>query len=64
MASDRTDIGRQCAVFVGVVLQVVMGAVGVIGLIGESIGSVANSYPTPILPVGATFAIWSDDCRA
>lgn len=59
MTSGWTDIGRQCAVSAGVVLQVVMGAVGGTGLIGESIGDVANSYATPLLPVGTTFAIWN-----
>lgn len=54
-----SDAGRASAVVVAAVLQIGAGVVGGAGLWGESVGVVANSYPTLLLPGGAAFAIWS-----
>jgi hypothetical protein len=54
-----SDARRASAVVVAAVLQIVAGVVGGAGLWGESVGVVANSYPTLLLPGGAAFAIWS-----
>jgi len=50
---------RATAVVAVAVLQIGAGAVGGIGLWGEPVGDVANSYPTLLLPAGAAFGIWS-----
>ncbi|ONI70471.1 hypothetical protein ALI144C_48380 [Actinosynnema sp. ALI-1.44] len=54
-----TDKTRAGALILVAVLQVVAGFVGGAGLWGESVGVVANSYPTLLLPSGAAFTIWS-----
>lgn len=54
-----TDTWRVSALIGVAVLQVVAGFVGGAGLWGESVGVVANSYPTLLLPGGAAFTIWS-----
>ncbi|MET0233611.1 MAG: tryptophan-rich sensory protein, partial [Kibdelosporangium sp.] len=50
---------RAVAVVCAALLQIVAGAVGGIGLWGEPVGEVANSYPTLLLPGGGAFGIWS-----
>ena len=55
----RADTVRACAVVVAGVLQIAGGIVGGMGLLGESVSSVANSYPTVLQPGGAAFSIWS-----
>lgn len=54
-----TDTWRSGALVCAAVLQVLAGFVGGAGLWGESVGTVANSYPTLLLPAGAAFTIWS-----
>nr|CTQ91976.1 hypothetical protein [Kibdelosporangium sp. MJ126-NF4] len=54
-----TDKARAGALILVAVLQVAAGVVGGVGLWGESVGVVANSYPTLLLPGGAAFTIWS-----
>ncbi|CAM3667194.1 tryptophan-rich sensory protein [Kibdelosporangium persicum] len=54
-----TDTVRVGALVFAAVLQVFAGVVGGAGLWGESVGVVANSYPTLILPGGTAFSIWS-----
>lgn len=41
------------------IVQVVVSGLGGSGAVGESVGVVANSYPTPLLAAGWTFAIWA-----
>ncbi|MGW9310404.1 tryptophan-rich sensory protein [Saccharomonospora azurea] len=53
------DAVRTAALLLAVVLQTVAGALGGSGALGESVGTVANSYPTLIQPGGAAFSIWS-----
>ncbi|WP_167305373.1 tryptophan-rich sensory protein [Saccharomonospora piscinae] len=55
----RADAVRAAAVLLAAVLQIVAGALGGTGAYGEPIGTVANSYPHPLLPAGTAFAIWS-----
>ncbi|MCE7007591.1 tryptophan-rich sensory protein [Kibdelosporangium philippinense] len=50
---------RSIALLCAAVLQVLAGIVGGAGLWGESVGVVANSYPTLLLPAGTAFTIWS-----
>lgn len=57
--SARTDTARSALVVVLAVLQtVVAGFAGAGRLLGESVGVVANDYPTPLLAAGWAFAIW------
>jgi translocator protein len=59
---DATTVGdrvRAGAVLATAVAQLVVGGLGGAGTFGESVAAVANSYPTPILPAGAAFSIWS-----
>ncbi|APU16844.1 TspO-like protein [Actinoalloteichus sp. GBA129-24] len=58
-APRPADSVRSVALLIAMVAQVAAGAVGGIGVWGEQIGTVANSYPTPLLPGGGAFAIWS-----
>lgn len=53
------DLVRAWALVVVAVGQVAAGAVGGIGLWGEAVGDVANSYPSLLLPGGTAFSIWS-----
>jgi hypothetical protein len=53
------DRWRANAVIAAAVLQIAAGVVGGAGLWGEPVGAVARSYPTPLLPGGGAFAIWS-----
>ncbi|ASO22019.1 hypothetical protein FHR81_004973 [Actinoalloteichus hoggarensis] len=53
------DTVRTVALLIAMLGQIVAGAVGGIGLWGERIGAVANSYPTALLPGGGAFTIWS-----
>ncbi|ALG12930.1 tryptophan-rich sensory protein [Kibdelosporangium phytohabitans] len=54
-----TDTARAGALILVAVLQIAAGVVGGAGLWGESVGVVANSYPTLLLPGGTAFTIWS-----
>jgi translocator protein len=58
--SALTDTARSALVAVLAVLQVVVaGFAGAGRLGGESVGAVAESYPTPLLAAGWAFAIWA-----
>ncbi len=57
--SRRQDAWRAAALAAAAALQTGAGFVGGAGLWGESVGVVANSYPTLLLPSGAAFTIWS-----
>ncbi len=59
MNTESGAIWRVTAVLIAAVLQIVAGVVGGAGLWGESVGTVANSYPTLLLPAGTAFMIWS-----
>ena len=52
------DLARGLAVAALAVMQIVVAGLGGSGATGEDVGSVARSYPTPVLPAGWTFAIW------
>lgn len=54
-----TDLLRAAAVLLTAVGQFVVGSLGGTGAIGESVGTVARTNDTPILPGGAAFGIWS-----
>ena len=56
--SSTTDLTRGFVVAVLAVLQLVIAGLGGSGVAGESVGDVARSYPTPVLPASWTFAIW------
>jgi translocator protein len=56
--SSTADAARAGAVAVLAVLQLVVAGLGGSGAAGRSVGDVANSLPTPVLPAGWTFAIW------
>jgi len=58
-SSTRADSVRAFAVLAAAVLQIAGGIVGGPGLLGESVSSVANAYPTLLQPGGAAFSIWS-----
>jgi hypothetical protein len=51
--STSADLARGLAVTGLAVMQIVLAGLG-----GEDVGTVARSYPTPVLPAGWTFAIW------
>ncbi|PSL47112.1 TspO/MBR related protein [Saccharothrix carnea] len=55
----RADLFRSVAVLVAAAVQTAAGVVGGAGLWGEPVGTVANSYPTLLLPAGGAFAIWT-----
>jgi benzodiazapine receptor len=57
-SSTTTDLARGLVVLVLAVVQLVVAGLGGSGATGESVGDVARSYPTPVLPAGWTFAIW------
>jgi hypothetical protein len=56
---QAADGWRTNAVLAAAVVQIAAGVVGGAGLWGEPVGAVARSYPTPLLPGGGAFAIWS-----
>jgi hypothetical protein len=57
--SAQTDTVRGGLVALLAVLQVVVaGLAGAGRLVGDPVGVVANSYPTPLLAAGWAFAIW------
>jgi translocator protein len=56
--SSTTDLVRGVMVAVLAVVQLVVAGLGGSGAAGESVGVVARSYPSPVLPAGWTFAIW------
>lgn len=56
--STSTDLARNLAVASLAVIQIVVAGLGGSGGLGEDIGTVARSYPTPVLPAGWTFGIW------
>lgn len=53
-----SDLVRGAAVAVLAVVQIVVSGLGGSGAFGESVGVVANDYPTPLLAAGWAFAIW------
>ncbi len=55
----KSDLVRAVVLLAAVVLQTVAGAIGGSGAWGEPVGSVANSYPTLVLPGGGAFSIWT-----
>jgi len=57
--SSTTDLARSVTVVVLAAVQLVVAGLGGSGMLGESVGAVARSYPTPVLPAGWTFAIWA-----
>ena len=56
--STSTDLARNLAVASLAVIQIVVAGLGGSGALGEDVGTVARSYPTPVLPAGWTFGIW------
>jgi len=56
--STSTDLARNVAVASLAVIQIVVAGLGGSGALGEDVGTVARSYPTPVLPAGWTFGIW------
>jgi benzodiazapine receptor len=56
--SASTDLTRGLAVVALAVIQIVVAGLGGSGATGEDVGTVARSYPSPVLPAGWTFAIW------
>ena len=56
--STSTDLARNLAVASLAVIQIVVAGLGGSGGLGEDVGTVARSYPTPVLPAGWTFGIW------
>jgi hypothetical protein len=56
--STSTDLARNLAVASLAVIQIVVAGMGGSGALGEDVGTVARSYPTPVLPAGWTFGIW------
>jgi hypothetical protein len=56
--SSTTDLTRSVTVAVLAAVQLLVAGLGGSGTVGESVGAVARSYPTPVLPAGWTFAIW------
>ena len=56
--STSADLARGLAVMALAVIQIVVAGLGGSGATGEDVGTVARSYPTPVLPAGWTFAIW------
>ncbi|MHA6795860.1 hypothetical protein ACVGVM_20435 [Pseudonocardia bannensis] len=57
-SATAADAVRTIAVAVLAVAQAVVSGLGGGGALGEPVGAVANSYPTPILAAGWTFSIW------
>lgn len=58
-ATRSSDLPRAVALVTVAAAQMVAGAIGGAGGLGEPVGEVANSYPTVLLPAGAAFSIWS-----
>jgi translocator protein len=56
--SASTDLTRGLAVVALAVIQIVVAGLAGSGATGEDVGTVARSYPSPVLPAGWTFAIW------
>jgi benzodiazapine receptor len=56
--SASTDLTRGLAVVALAVIQIVVAGLGGSGATGDDVGTVARSYPSPVLPAGWTFAIW------
>jgi benzodiazapine receptor len=57
--SSTTDLARAVMVVALAVVQLVAAVVGGGGVAGESVGVVARSYRTPVLPADWAFAIWA-----
>src|ERR1700712_1384934 len=57
--SSTTDLYRAVTVAVLAVVQLVVAGFGGSGAVGEPVGAVARSFPTPVLPADWTFAIWA-----
>lgn len=56
--ATTTDRARGAAVLALAVVQLVVAWLGGSGAVGGSVGDVARSYPTPVLPAGWAFVIW------
>ncbi len=56
--SATADLVRGTTVAVLAVVQIVVSGFGGVGAVGEPVGEVANSYPTPLLAAGWAFTIW------
>lgn len=56
--SSTTDLARGLVVVVLAVVQLAVAGLGGSGAAGLSVGDVARSFATPVLPAGWTFAIW------
>ena len=56
--STSTDLARNLAVASLAMIQIVVAGLGGSGALGEDVGTVARSYPTPVLPASWTFGIW------
>lgn len=62
VTSQRTavsDLVRSAVVALLAILQIIASWLGGSGAVGESIGVVANDYPTPLLAAGWAFVIWA-----
>jgi benzodiazapine receptor len=57
--SSTTDLSRAVTVVVLAVVQLLVAGLGGSGAVGESVGVVARSFRTPVLPADWTFAIWA-----
>jgi hypothetical protein len=57
--SSTTDLSRAVTVVVLAVLQLLVAGLGGSGAVGEPVGAVARSFPTPVLPADWAFAIWA-----
>jgi hypothetical protein len=56
--SSTMDLARAVTVVALSVVQLAVAVVGGAGVTGESVGVVARSYRTPVLPAGWAFVIW------
>lgn len=56
--SALTDAARSTVVAVLALVQILVAALAGSGTTGQSIGVVANAYPTPLLAAGWAFSIW------
>lgn len=58
-ASDARDRWRAAVLVASMISQFAAGIVGGVGVAAESVGTVAESYPNPLLPAGTAFGIWT-----
>ena len=57
--SSTADLVRGGVVAVLAIVQLVVSWLGGGGAAGDSVGAVARSYATPVLPADWTFVIWA-----